>query len=170
MPAVTETLNPTSPQYLQGLTSWSAIGVRTTESQAHHEVASGLSSTVGLKNGTDDNLAMATNTLQSASGPHCFLGINQQGGMPIVTIKGNRYGHVVLCGGSGKPDYDSISAAFCEQDLNGTKISLSIMVDCSHVNPNKNPTLQLLVMDNVDNQIIEGGNSIIDLMVESHLG
>ena len=133
--------------------SWSAIGARTTESQTHREMASGLSSAVGFKNGTDGGLTVAINALQSVSSPHRFLGINQEGGVSIVTTKGNAYGHVVLRGGNGKPNYDSVSVALCEQALNKAKIKPNIMVDCSHANSNKDPALQPLVMENVANQI-----------------
>jgi len=170
LPAATEALDPISPQYLQDLISWAAIGARTTESQTHREMASGLSSSVGFKNGTDGGLAVAINALQSVSRPHRFLGINQQGAVSIVTTKGNTYGHVVLRGGNGKPNYDSVSVAVCEQELAKAGITPNIMVDCSHANSNKDPGLQPLVMDNVANQILEGNTSIIGLMVESHLG
>ena len=170
LPTATEALDPISPQYLQDLISWAAIGARTTESQTHREMASGLSSAVGFKNGTDGGLAVAINALQSVSRPHRFLGINQQGGVSIVTTKGNPYGHVVLRGGNGKPNYDSVSVALCEQELSKGGIQPNIMVDCSHANSNKDPALQPLVMENVANQIVEGNNSIIGLMVESHLG
>ncbi|TBU97653.1 3-deoxy-7-phosphoheptulonate synthase [Phytopseudomonas dryadis] len=170
LPTATEALDPISPQYLQDLISWSAIGARTTESQTHREMASGLSSAVGFKNGTDGGLTVAINALQSVSSPHRFLGINQQGGVSIVTTKGNAYGHVVLRGGNGKPNYDSVSVAICEQELNKAGIKPNIMVDCSHANSNKDPGLQPLVMDNVANQIVEGNQSIVGLMVESHLG
>ncbi|MDG9924182.1 MULTISPECIES: 3-deoxy-7-phosphoheptulonate synthase [unclassified Pseudomonas] len=170
LPTATEALDPISPQYLQDLISWSAIGARTTESQTHREMASGLSSAVGFKNGTDGGLTVAINALQSVSSPHRFLGINQEGGVSIVTTKGNAYGHVVLRGGNGKPNYDSVSVAICEQELAKAKISANIMVDCSHANSNKDPALQPLVMENVANQILEGNNSIVGLMVESHLG
>ncbi|MCX2888749.1 MULTISPECIES: 3-deoxy-7-phosphoheptulonate synthase [Pseudomonas] len=169
LPTATEALDPISPQYLQDLISWSAIGARTTESQTHREMASGLSSAVGFKNGTDGGLTVAINALQSVSKPHRFLGINQEGGVSIVTTKGNPYGHVVLRGGNGKPNYDSVSVALCEQDLAKAKIKANIMVDCSHANSNKDPALQPLVMENVANQILEGNQSIIGLMVESHL-
>ena len=169
LPTATEALDPISPQYLQDLISWSAIGARTTESQTHREMASGLSSSVGFKNGTDGGLTVAINALQSVSSPHRFLGINQEGGVSIVTTKGNAYGHVVLRGGNGKPNYDSVSVALCEQALNKAKIRPNIMVDCSHANSNKDPALQPLVMENVANQIVEGNQSIIGLMVESHL-
>ncbi|MGG2397956.1 3-deoxy-7-phosphoheptulonate synthase [Pseudomonas sp. SH1-B] len=170
LPTATEALDPISPQYLQDLISWSAIGARTTESQTHREMASGLSSAVGFKNGTDGGLTVAINALQSVSSPHRFLGINQEGGVSIVTTKGNPYGHVVLRGGNGKPNYDSVSVAICEQELTKAGISPNIMVDCSHANSNKDPALQPLVLENVANQILEGNNSIVGLMVESHLG
>ena len=169
LPTATEALDPISPQYLQDLISWSAIGARTTESQTHREMASGLSSAVGFKNGTDGGLTVAINALQSVSSAHRFLGINQEGGVSIVTTKGNAYGHVVLRGGNGKPNYDSVSVALCEQALTKAKITPNIMVDCSHANSNKDPALQPLVMENVANQILEGNQSIIGLMVESHL-
>ncbi len=170
LPTATEALDPISPQYLQDLISWSAIGARTTESQTHREMSSGLSSAVGFKNGTDGSLSVAINALQSVSSPHRFLGINQQGQVSIVTTKGNPYGHVVLRGGNGKPNYDSVSVALCEKDLEKAGIASNIMVDCSHANSNKDPGLQPLVMDNVANQILEGNDSIIGLMVESHIG
>jgi 3-deoxy-7-phosphoheptulonate synthase len=170
LPTATEALDPISPQYLQDLISWSAIGARTTESQTHREMASGLSSAVGFKNGTDGGLTVAINALQSVSNPHRFLGINQQGGVSIVTTKGNPYGHIVLRGGNGKPNYDSVSVTVCEQQLSKAGITPNIMIDCSHANSNKDPALQPLVMENVANQIVEGNNSIIGLMVESHIG
>lgn len=170
LPTATEALDPISPQYMQDLISWSAIGARTTESQTHREMASGLSSAVGFKNGTDGGLTVAINALQSVSSPHRFLGINQQGGVSIVTTKGNPYGHVVLRGGNGKPNYDSVSVAVCEQELAKAQIKANIMVDCSHANSNKDPALQPLVMDNIANQIADGNQSISSLMVESHLG
>ncbi|MEB3735863.1 3-deoxy-7-phosphoheptulonate synthase [Halopseudomonas pachastrellae] len=142
----------------------------------HHRIADSprnvvrLSSAVGFKNGTDGSLSVAINALQSVSSPHRFLGINQQGQVSIVTTKGNPYGHVVLRGGNGKPNYDSVSVALCEKDLEKAGIASNIMVDCSHANSNKDPGLQPLVMDNVANQILEGNDSIIGLMVESHIG
>lgn len=169
IPTATEALDPISPQYLQDLISWSAIGARTTESQTHREMASGLSSAVGFKNGTDGGLTVAINALQSVSNQHRFLGIDQKGVVSIVTTKGNPYGHVVLRGGNGRPNYDSVSVSICEQELAKAKISQNIMIDCSHANSNKDPALQPLVMENITNQIIEGNKSIIGLMIESHL-
>ena len=170
IPAATEALDPISPQYLQDLVAWSAIGARTTESQTHREMASGLSSAVGFKNGTDGGLEVAINALQSVSNPHRFLGLNSQGQVAITHTKGNPYGHVVLRGGSNKPNYDSVSVALCEQELNKAGITPNIMVDCSHANSNKDHALQPLVMENVTNQILEGNQSIVGLMVESNLG
>ncbi|MDR6679447.1 3-deoxy-7-phosphoheptulonate synthase [Pseudomonas oryzihabitans] len=170
LPTATEALDPISPQYLQDLISWSAIGARTTESQTHREMASGLSSAVGFKNGTDGSLTVAINALQSVSSPHRFLGIDQRGQVSVVMTKGNAYGHVVLRGGNGKPNYDSVSVTLCEQALAKAKVKPNIMVDCSHANSNKDAALQPLVMENVANQIVEGNNSIVGLMVESHLG
>lgn len=169
LPTATEALDPISPQYLQDLISWSAIGARTTESQTHREMASGLSSAVGFKNGTDGSLTVAINALQSVSNPHRFLGINTDGQVSVVHTRGNSYGHVVLRGGNGKPNYDSVSVALCEEELNKAGVTPNIMVDCSHANSNKNHELQTLVMDNVANQIAEGNQSIIGLMVESHI-
>lgn len=165
----TEALDPISPQYLQDLISWSAIGARTTESQTHREMASGLSCAVGFKNGTDGGLTVAINALQSVAAPHRFLGINSEGRVSVVTTSGNRYAHVVLRGGDNKTNYDSVSVSLCEQALEKAGISQNIMVDCSHANSNKDHNLQPLVMENVTNQILEGNQSIIGLMVESHL-
>jgi 3-deoxy-7-phosphoheptulonate synthase len=170
LPAATEALDPISPQYLQDLIAWSAIGARTTESQTHREMASGLSSAVGFKNGTDGGLTVAINALESVSSPHRFLGINNEGQVAIIHTGGNAYGHVVLRGGNGKPNYDSVSVAVCEQALAKAGLSTNIMIDCSHANSNKNHELQPLVMDNVANQIIEGNRSIIGLMIESNIG
>lgn len=170
LPTSTEALDPISPQYLQDLISWSAIGARTTESQTHREMASGLSSAVGFKNGTDGGLTVATNALQSAAKPHRFLGINGQGQVAIIHTRGNPYAHIVLRGGSKGPNYDSVNVALCEQVLEKAGVSKNIMIDCSHANSNKDPALQTLVMENVSNQIIEGNNSIVGLMIESNIG
>ena len=169
LPTATEALGPISPQYLQDLISWSAIGARTTESQTHREMASGLSSSVGFKNGTDGSLTVAINALQSVASPHRFLGINSDGRVSIITTRGNPYAHVVLRGGNGKPNYDSVSVSICEQELEQAGIAANIMVDCSHANSNKDHNLQPLVLENVSNQILEGNNSIIGVMIESHL-
>ena len=169
LPTATEALDPISPQYMQDLITWSAIGARTTESQTHREMASGLSSSVGFKNGTDGSLTVAINALQSVASPHRFLGINSDGKVSVITTKGNPYAHVVLRGGNGKPNYDSVSVSICEQELSSEGITPNIMVDCSHANSNKDHNLQPLVLENVANQILEGNTSIIGAMVESHL-
>jgi len=169
LPLSTEALDPISPQYLQDLISWSAIGARTTESQTHREMASGLSSAVGFKNGTDGNLTVATNALKSVANPHRFLGINQSGQVSIVETAGNQYGHIVLRGGGGKPNYDSVNIAQCEQALEKAGLAQNIMVDCSHENSSKDAAIQPLVMENVTNQILEGNKSIIGLMIESNI-
>jgi 3-deoxy-7-phosphoheptulonate synthase len=169
LPTSTEALDPISPQYLQDLISWSAIGARTTESQTHREMASGLSSAVGFKNGTDGGLTVATNALQSVANPHRFLGINRQGQVSVFTTKGNAYGHIVLRGGSAGPNYDSVHVKLCEEALEKAGVPSNIMVDCSHANSNKQPELQPLVVENVANQILEGNKSIVGLMIESNL-
>jgi 3-deoxy-7-phosphoheptulonate synthase len=169
LPVSTEALDPISPQYLQDLISWSAIGARTTESQTHREMASGLSSAVGFKNGTDGGLTVAINALRSASRPHRFLGINSQGQVSVFTTRGNAYGHVVLRGGSAGPNYDSVHVKLCEQALAAAKMPENIMVDCSHANSNKDPSLQPLVADNAANQIVAGNRSIVGLMIESNI-
>ena len=150
LPAGTEALDPISPQYLGDLVTWSAIGARTTESQTHREMASGLSTPVGFKNGTDGGLQVAVNALLSVSRPHSFLGINQGGQVSVIRTKGNGYGHIVLRGGGGRPNYDTVSVRLAEQALAKAKLPASIVVDCSH-------------------QIQEGNRSIVGLMVESNL-
>lgn len=169
LPTSTEALDPISPQYLQDCITWSAIGARTTESQTHREMASGLSSAVGFKNGTDGGLAVAVNALKSVSQPHRFLGIDSRGQVAVITTTGNPYAHVVLRGGSNGPNYDSVHIALCEQELQKAKLQPNIMVDCSHANSNKQPELQPLVIENVTNQVLEGNKSIVGLMVESNL-
>lgn len=170
LPLATEALDPISPQYLQDCISWSAVGARTTESQTHREMASGLSGPVGFKNGTDGSLDVAINALQSVASPHNFLGINHAGQVSIIRTRGNGYGHVVLRGGNGKPNYDSVSVALAEQELKKAGLSPNIMIDCSHANSNKDAALQPLVLENVTNQILDGNTSIIGLMVESNIG
>ncbi len=168
IPAGTEALDPISPQYLSDLFSWTAIGARTSESQTHREMSSGLSTPVGFKNGTDGSLDIAINALKSASSPHRFLGINIDGQVTRLTTGGNKYGHVILRGGS-EPNYDSVSVAVAEKALTDAKLTPSLIVDCSHANSHKDHTLQPLVADNVTKQIVEGNKSIIGLMLESHI-
>ncbi|PTB94021.1 3-deoxy-7-phosphoheptulonate synthase [Marinobacter sp. B9-2] len=169
LPAATEALDPISPQYLQDTIAWSAIGARTTESQTHREMSSGLSMAIGFKNGTDGSLDVAVNAMKSVSHPHSFLGIDQQGQVAIIRTKGNNYGHVVLRGGGGKPNYDSVSVALCEQAMDKAGLRKSLMIDCSHANSSKDPAIQPLVMQDVTHQILEGNTSIQSLMVESNI-
>jgi len=170
LPIATEALDPISPQYVHDLVCWSAIGARTTESQTHREMASGLSSPVGFKNGTDGSLTVAINAMQSTQSSHRFLGINREGKVSVIHTAGNPYSHVVLRGGGGKPNYDAVSIALCEEQLANAGVSKNVMVDCSHANSNKNHDLQPLVFENVANQILEGNKSIIGVMVESNIG
>jgi len=169
LPTGTEALDPISPQYLSDLISWSAIGARTTESQTHREMASGLSTPVGFKNGTDGGLLVAINALLSVSKPHSFLGINQDGQVAVIRTKGNRYGHIVLRGGAKGPNYDSVTIALVEKELARSSLPANIVVDCSHANSNKDPTLQPLVMNDVLHQVVEGNQSIVGTMLESNI-
>lgn len=169
LPAGTEALDPIMPQYLSDLVTWIAIGARTVESQTHRELASGLSTPVGFKNGTDGSLEVALNAMKSAAQPHHFLGINQKGQSAVVHTGGNRYGHLVLRGGGGQHNYDSVSIALCENQLNEAGLPTNLVVDCSHGNSNKDPALQKLVFADCINQIVEGNRSIVGLMLESNL-
>ncbi|MER2493072.1 3-deoxy-7-phosphoheptulonate synthase [Catenovulum sediminis] len=168
IPMATEALDPISPQYLAEMFSWSAIGARTTESQTHREMASGLSMPVGFKNGTDGSLDTAINALKSAASPHSFMGINQQGQVAVISTSGNPDGHVILRGGKG-PNYDSANVAICEEKLRKAGLNDALMVDCSHGNSNKDYTRQPLVAKDVMQQIETGNQSIIGIMLESHL-
>jgi len=168
LPLATEALDPISPQYLAELFSWSAIGARTTESQTHREMASGLSMPIGFKNGTNGSLGVAINALQSAASPHRFMGINRQGQVALIKTSGNPDGHVILRGGK-QPNYDSVNIKECEDVLAKHGLEPGIVVDCSHGNSNKDYRRQPLVANNVFNQIVEGNKSIIGLMIESNL-
>jgi len=169
VPLSTEALDPITPQYLQDLISWSAIGARTTESQTHREMASGLSSAVGFKNGTDGNLEVAINALTSVSKPHRFLGINQSGQVSIIHTRGNPHAHIVLRGGNGGPNFDAASVGACEAALRGAGLAANIMIDCSHANSGKDATRQPLIARDVAEQIVAGNTSIMGLMLESNL-
>ena len=169
LPAGTEALDPIMPQYLSELITWTAIGARTTESQTHREMASGLSTPVGFKNGTDGSLSTSINALQSVRHPHHFLGITQQGQSAVFRTRGNAYAHIVLRGGGGRVNYDAVSIALAERELTAAGLAANIVVDCSHGNSNKDPSLQPLVAENCVNQIMDGNRSIVGLMLESHL-
>lgn len=169
LPAATEALDPIAPQYYGDLVSWTAIGARTSESQTHREMASGLSTPVGFKNSTDGSLDAAINGILSASAAHSFLGMNDEGFSSIIRTRGNQYGHVVLRGGGGRPNYDTVSVSLAEQALSKAKLPGNIMVDCSHANSWKNPEYQPLVLRDVTHQIREGNHSIIGVMIESFI-
>ena len=169
LPIATEALDPITPQYIQDLISWSAIGARTTESQTHREMASGLSCAVGFKNGTDGSLDVALNALQSAISPHRFLGISPSGQVSVVHTRGNPHAHVVLRGGSNGPNYDAASIAATEAALAKLSLPESIMVDCSHANSNKDHSQQANVLRSVQEQIQAGNRSITGVMIESNL-
>ncbi len=169
LPLANEALDPITPQYLQELFSWTAIGARTSESQTHREMASGLSCPVGFKNGTDGSLDVALNALQSVKSPHRFLGISPDGKVSIVTTKGNAHAHVVLRGGAGGPNYYPENIAACEKELESIGATHAIMVDCSHANSNKDHTKQGPVLKAVAEQISAGNKSIRGVMLESNL-
>ena len=169
LPTGTEALDPITPAYLSDLISWAAIGARTTESQTHREMSSGLSMPVGFKNGTDGSIQVAVDALHSALTPHTFLGINQEGQTALIRTRGNAYGHVVLRGGGGRPNYDSVSVRLCEEALEKANLPRNIVVDCSHANSFKDHALQPLVIRDVTSQILNGNRSIVGLMLESHL-
>ena len=164
----TEALDPITPQYLSDLVSWFAIGARTTESQTHREMASGLSAPVGIKNGTDGNVDIAVNALKAVTHPQHFLGLSSTGRSAVFHTRGNRYGHIILRGGK-RPNYDSVSIAMCEQSLDVAKLGANIVVDCSHGNSFKKPEMQPLVLANCVNQIRDGNHSIVGFMLESNL-
>jgi 3-deoxy-7-phosphoheptulonate synthase len=169
LPTGSEALDPISPQYLAELISWYAIGARTSESQTHREMASGLSAPVGFKNGTDGGLDSAVNAVRSASQPHGFLGVNQAGKTSVVRSKGNPFGHLVLRGGGGRPNYDTVSVRLAEQALAKAKLAQNLVIDCSHANSMKDYTLQPLVFNDCLHQILDGNRSIVGFMLESNI-
>ncbi len=168
LPCGTEALDPITPQYLGDLIAWSAIGARTTESQTHREMASGLSSPVGFKNGTDGSLEVAVNAMLSASQPHAFLGINGEGQVAVTQTTGNPYGHLILRGGP-VPNYDSVAVAQAAGALAAAQLPMNIVVDCSHGNSRKNHALQTLVLKDVVHQIVDGARALKGVMLESNL-
>ncbi len=169
LPTATEALDPIVPQYISDLIAWTAIGARTTESQTHREMASGLSMPVGFKNGTDGSIQVALNALHSASEPHHFLGINEQGQVSIFRTTGNAYGHLILRGSEQKPNYDAASVKLTEEKLKEAKLPVRIAIDCSHGNSRKDHRLQASVFETVMQQIVDGNTSIVGMMLESNL-
>ncbi len=169
LPIATEALDSITPQYLGDLIAWTAIGARTAESQTHREIASGLSTPVGFKNGTDGDIQVAINAIRAAARPHSFLGLNAHGRSTIVRTRGNAYGHLVLRGGGGRSNYDTVSISLVERALASASLPRNVVVDCSHENSSKDPELQPLVLSDCVHQIREGNRSIVGLMVESNI-
>jgi len=169
LPTATELLDPIVPQYISNLVSWVAIGARTTESQTHREMASGLSMPIGFKNNTDGNLQSAIDAMQSSDHPHSFLGVDEEGFISIVKTGGNPYGHIILRGGRLRPNYDPESVREAEEKMAKAGVKPLIMVDCSHANSNKIPERQEVVWKSIIDQRAAGNSSLIGLMLESHL-
>lgn len=169
LPAATEALDPVAPQYVGDLIAWTAIGARTSESQTHREMASGLSTPVGFKNGTDGDLKGAVNAILSAARPHSFLGINPAGQTAVVRTRGNPYGHLVLRGGGGKPNFDDAHLLKAEAALQAAGIKPRIVVDCSHENSGKKPERQAEVLETGLRQLQAGNTSLVGWMLESHI-
>ncbi|PSB91870.1 3-deoxy-7-phosphoheptulonate synthase AroG [Candidatus Pandoraea novymonadis] len=168
LPAGTEYLDMISPQYIADLVSWGAIGARTTESQVHRELASGLSCPVGFKNGTDGNVKIAVDAIKAASQPHHFLSVTKGGHSAIVSTAGNEDCHLILRGGK-TPNYDSASIQTACEDISKAGLAQRVMVDASHANSQKNHENQIKVCANIAQQIAQGEERIIGVMVESHL-
>ena len=169
IPVANEMLDPITPEYVSDMISWGAIGARTTESQTHREMASGLSFPLGFKNGTDGNLQIAIDAIKAARHTHSFLGINYEGRASIVRTTGNPDAHIVLRGGAGKSNYHSDDIARVEENLRKNGLVPAIMVDCSHGNSNKDYNRQSEVLASVVNQAVNGNSSIIGVMLESFL-
>ena len=168
LPAGSEFLDVISPQYIGDLISWGAIGARTTESQVHRELASGLSAPIGFKNGTDGNIRIATDAIQAAARGHHFLSVHKNGQVAIVHTDGNKDCHVILRGGKA-PNYDAASVAAACQDLTAAKLPATLMIDCSHANSHKQHDKQMDVARDIAAQIAGGSRQIFGVMVESHL-
>lgn len=166
----TEVLDPIVPQYIADLICWSAIGARTTESQTHRELSSGLSMPIGFKNSTDGNFQIACDAIQSSASPHHFLGINQDGQTGVVSTKGNSNAHLILRGGNNGPNYDPVSVAQVQEKLRDAGLSDAVMIDCSHANSAKNHELQGEVLKSCIRQRLDGNKGIMGLMIESNLG
>ena len=169
LPTATELLDPITPQYIADLISWSAIGARTTESQTHRQMASGLSMPLGFKNGTDGGLTVAINAIKAASQPQTFLGIDNEGRANALSTKGNPHCHVVLRGGSHGPNYSAENVAQLRKQLEAAQLTPAIMTDCSHANSCKDPSRQPEVFEEIVRQSLIDPR-VIGAMVESNLG
>ena len=168
LPAGSEFLDVISPQYIGDLIAWGAIGARTTESQVHRELASGLSAPIGFKNGTDGNIKIATDAIQAAARGHHFLSVHKNGQVAIVQTNGNKDCHVILRGGKA-PNYDTASVAAACKELEASKLPATLMVDCSHANSSKQHERQVDVARDIGAQVASGSRHIFGLMVESHI-
>ncbi len=168
VPAATEFLDMTTPQYIADLVAWAAIGARTTESQIHRELASGLSCPVGFKNGTDGNVRIAADAVKSASHPHHFMAVTKGGRSAIAATSGNEDCHIILRGGS-RPNYDSASVAYASAELARAGVIQRMMVDASHANSSKKPENQPLVIADIARQLSDGEQRIVGVMIESNL-
>ena len=168
LPAGSEFLDAISPQYIGDLIAWGAIGARTTESQVHRELASGLSAPIGFKNGTDGNIKIATDAIQAAAGGHHFLSVHKNGQVAIVQTKGNKDCHIILRGGKA-PNYDAASVDAACQELEKAKLPTRLMVDCSHANSSKQHERQIDVTQDIAKQIRSGSHHVFGVMIESHL-
>ena len=168
LPIGIEALDLISPQYLQDLVTWTAVGARTTESPTHRKLASGISSAVGFKNNVDGNVEVAINAIRSASANHSFISVTEEGKVAVFRTDGNPHCHVILRGGK-KPNYDAESVAACEAELKEASLPVNIMIDCSHGNSQKNQANQAVVLQDVAGQIRAGNKSIIGVMLESNL-
>ena len=169
LPAATEMLEPITPQYISDLITVASIGARTTESQTHRQMASGLSMPVGFKNGTEGSYDIAINAMKAAQASHRFVGIDSEGKTCIVTTRGNDAGHLILRGGRTGPNYDPASVARAARMLTAADLSPRFVVDCSHANSDKDYTRQPIVWNDVIDQRIAGNNTIVGLMLESNL-
>jgi 3-deoxy-7-phosphoheptulonate synthase len=169
LPAATELLDPITPQYIADVIAWTAIGARTTESQTHREMASGLSMPIGYKNGTDGSLSAAINAMLAANQPHHFLGINQQGLASIVTTTGNPDGHIVLRGGNSGPNYSGVHVEKAARELANRGLNSRVMVDCSHGNSLKDHNRQAIALKDIMEQVSTGSTDVMGVMIESHL-
>ncbi|MFD2231163.1 3-deoxy-7-phosphoheptulonate synthase [Alkalimarinus sediminis] len=169
LPLATEALSPLAISYFDDLISWVAVGARTTESQPHREMASGLNASVGFKNATDGSFTTAIHSIKSAANSHAFMGLSENGEVGVVRTGGNPNAHIVLRGGNGQPNYDALNIARCQHALRDAGLNERIMIDCSHENSGKDHLKQPLVLSDIAAQIQSGNRSIMGVMIESHI-
>lgn len=169
LPLATEALSPLAISYFDDLISWVAVGARTTESQPHREMASGLSAAVGFKNATDGSFTTAIHSMKSAANPHAFMGLSENGEVGVVRTSGNPNAHLVLRGGNGQPNYDALNIARCQHALREAGLNERIMIDCSHENSGKDHLKQPTVLNDIAEQVKSGNRSIMGVMIESHI-